>query len=295
MNIHHLELFYYVAKHGGISEAVRNIPYGIQQPAVSGQVIQLEEYLGVTLFQRRPFALTPEGEELYAFIQPFFSNLDNLADKLKGGVEHHIRIGASEALLREHIPDLVTNVRRKFPRLKVSLRESNQPQLKVWLEQGELDILIGLIPDGLAPTIHAHLLAKLSVVLLVPKGSRIKSASELWQRDKIEEPLICLPANEIICRHFQAALERLNVDWFPSIEVTSLGLVEAYVEKGFGIGLSIRQPGESFSNKVRVIELPEVEELNAGILHRGEPTELVQSFMNETLERMRRFEAGELK
>jgi DNA-binding transcriptional LysR family regulator len=165
----------------------------------------------------------------------------------------------------------------------------------VWLEQGELDILIGLIPDGLAPTIHAHLLAKLSVVLLVPKGSRIKSASELWQRDKIEEPLICLPANEIICRHFQAALERLNVDWFPSIEVTSLGLVEAYVEKGFGIGLSIRQPGESFSNKVRVIELPEVEELNAGILHRGEPTELVQSFMNETLERMRRFEAGELK
>jgi len=58
MNVHHLELFYYVAKHGGISEAVRNIPYGIQQPAVSGQIIQLEEYLGVTLFQRRPFVLT---------------------------------------------------------------------------------------------------------------------------------------------------------------------------------------------------------------------------------------------
>ena len=33
MNIHHLELFYYVAKFGGISEAVRNMPYGIQQPA----------------------------------------------------------------------------------------------------------------------------------------------------------------------------------------------------------------------------------------------------------------------
>ena len=48
MNIHHLELFYYVARHGGISEAVRNMPYGIQQPAISGQVIQLEEFLGVT-------------------------------------------------------------------------------------------------------------------------------------------------------------------------------------------------------------------------------------------------------
>ena len=37
MNVHHLELFYYVARHGGISQAVRHIPYGIQQPAVSGQ------------------------------------------------------------------------------------------------------------------------------------------------------------------------------------------------------------------------------------------------------------------
>src|ERR1039458_6525254 len=61
MNVHHLELFYYVARHGGIMPAVRNIPYGIQQPAVSAQVAQLEEFLGVTLFQRRPFSLTPPG------------------------------------------------------------------------------------------------------------------------------------------------------------------------------------------------------------------------------------------
>ena len=66
-------------------EGVRNIPYGIQQPAVSGQVAQLEQFLGVTLFQRRPFALTAEGEKLYKFIQPFFSNLDKVATELQGG------------------------------------------------------------------------------------------------------------------------------------------------------------------------------------------------------------------
>ena len=37
MNVHHLELFYYVARHGGISRALQYMPYGIQQPAVSGQ------------------------------------------------------------------------------------------------------------------------------------------------------------------------------------------------------------------------------------------------------------------
>jgi hypothetical protein len=59
---------------------VRSIPYGIQQPAVSGQIIQLEEFLGVTLFQRRPFSLTPQGKELYEFIKPFFENL-TMAEK----------------------------------------------------------------------------------------------------------------------------------------------------------------------------------------------------------------------
>src|SRR2546421_12688001 len=59
MNIHHLELFYFVAKHGGIAAAVRSIPYGMQQPAVSGQIAKLEESLGTKLFQRRPFALSP--------------------------------------------------------------------------------------------------------------------------------------------------------------------------------------------------------------------------------------------
>ncbi|WP_193352232.1 LysR family transcriptional regulator [Chthoniobacter flavus] len=71
MNVHHLEIFYYVARHGGISEAVRNFPYGIQQPAVSAQILQLEQSLGTRLFQRRPFQLTPAGEQLYAFIRPF--------------------------------------------------------------------------------------------------------------------------------------------------------------------------------------------------------------------------------
>src|SRR5208337_5388649 len=115
MNIHHLELFYYVARHGGISEAVRNMPYGIQQPAVSGQIAQLEEHLGVTLFQRRPFSLTAQGHRLFDFIQPFFSNLDTIESELQGGHGHSLRIGGSTIVLREYIPDLAQKLRKKFP------------------------------------------------------------------------------------------------------------------------------------------------------------------------------------
>ena len=75
MNIHHLELFYYVAKHGGIAAAVRNMPYGIQQPAVSGQIARLEEALGAKLFNRRPFSLLPAGVELFELVKPCYTTM----------------------------------------------------------------------------------------------------------------------------------------------------------------------------------------------------------------------------
>ena len=43
INLHYLELFYYLACHRGISETARKMPYGIQQSALSRQLIQLEE------------------------------------------------------------------------------------------------------------------------------------------------------------------------------------------------------------------------------------------------------------
>src|SRR5438034_1663492 len=142
MNIHHLELFYYVARHGGISEAVRNIPYGIQQPAVSAQIIQLEESLGVTLFNRRPSSLTAGGEKLFCFIRPFFDGLESLADELRGGGAQQVRFGASGTVLRDHLPELAQHVRKKFPNLKLTLREGHQPQLEAWLQKQELDLAV---------------------------------------------------------------------------------------------------------------------------------------------------------
>src|SRR5690242_7111702 len=206
MNIHHLELFYYVARHGGIMEAVRNIPYGIQQPAVSGQVAQLEEYLGVTLFQRRPFVLTPPGEKLFRFIQPFFSNLETVASELQGGKARQIRIGASTIVLRDHLPELFQKVRKKFPNLKIALREGYQIELENLLQREELDLAVTLIEKKSGAGIHSAPLLELPLALLVEKSSKVTSAEQLWKRDKIEEALICLPSAEAVCKSFQAGL-----------------------------------------------------------------------------------------
>ncbi len=290
MNIHHLELFYYVARHGGITEAVRNIPYGIQQPAVSGQVAQLEEYLGVVLFQRRPFALTPAGDKLFKFISPFFSNLDQIASELQGGEARHIRIGASTIVLRDHLPEFFRSIRQRYPKLRISLREGYPTELENLVQREELDLAITLIERKSAPGIHNAPLLELPLVLLVEKTNPLATVAELWQRDRIDEPLICLPPAETICKNFQQGLSRLGVDWFPSLEVSSVEMIETYVASGFGIGLSVLIPKAERAPNVRALPLPKDDfaPVVIGALWRGKMSAFLQAFLAELQLRAKR-------
>ncbi len=277
MNVHPLELFYYVARHGGISEAVRNMPYGIQQPAISGQVIQLEEFLGVTLFHRRPFALTPPGNELYDFIKPFFDNLTPMAEKLRGGVSQHLRIAAAETVLRNFLPEVLQELRQKFPKLKVTLREGYHPQVVTWLLQQEIDLSLGLLGGKPPVGVNAIPLFKLPLVLLVPKASRLKSVEELWQQDRIEEALITVPSNEPIRRAFQDGLAKRKVDWFSGIEVSSVEMVQTYVANGYGFGVTVHLPNLKLHPKVMPLFLEGFDEVTFGILWQGQRTSVLEA------------------
>lgn len=281
MNVHHLELFYYVARFGGISEAVRNMPYGIQQPAISAQISQLEEYLGVTLFQRRPFALSAQGQDLFHFVSPFFGNLQGVADRLRGGIAHHVRIGASEIVLRDHLPSVLECLKAKLPDLRVSLRNGYQPELEAWLLNNELDIAITIIDHKCPAGLQAERLLTMPMVFLVEKSSKIKTAADLWKRDHLTETLISLPANELMVRVFFQKLRQMAVDWFIGMEVSSLALVESYVANGYGIGLSVAAPGQKLSPKIRVIPLDDFPPLNLAVFWRGTLTPVLQVCVEE--------------
>jgi DNA-binding transcriptional LysR family regulator len=293
MNIHHLELFYYVARHGGIMPAVHNIPYGIQQPAVSSQIAQLEEFLGATLFHRRPFALTAAGQELYDYVRPFFDNLEVVAGKIRGGVSQHLRIAASETVLREYLPAMLQELRKPFPKLKVTLREGYHPEIITWLQQREIDVSLGLIGNKPPPGVNALPLFKLPLVLLIPKTAKLKSAPELWERDPIEESLITVPSNEFITRAFQAGLSKLGVDWFSRIEVSSVELVQTYVANGYGIGITVNPPRMKLHPQVRVLSLDGFEPVRFGALWQGGKNPLLDAFLKIVSATARRLMAGE--
>jgi DNA-binding transcriptional LysR family regulator len=276
LNIHHVELFYYVARHGGISRAVRNMPYGIQQPAVSSQIRLLEEDLGVKLFERAPFKLTPAGEELYAFARPFFENLHVTAGRLRQASAPHLRIGSSELVLRDYLPEVIEQLRGDEPRLRLGLRSGLQADMERWLLEREIDLAIVSLEKKPASRLRCERLLAVPLVLQVHRRSKIKSAEALWAQNPVEEPLICLPATEVITKIFRQELERRNVDWPPSIEASSMGLVTRYVANGYGVGVSV-EASETIKHKdVRTLPLEGFEALEIVLLTNGEPAPMVQ-------------------
>jgi DNA-binding transcriptional LysR family regulator len=298
LNIHHLELFYYVARHGGIMEAVRNMPYGIQQPAVSGQILQLEADLGLKLFNRRPFELTSAGKELYEFVRPFFANVEVVGERLRGGVTQTIRMAAPTAVLRDHLPDVLQRVRTQFPRLKLILRDAHQPLVEQWLERHEIDFAITVLEGRPPAGLDSEPLLQLQGSFLVPKGSRFEDAAQVLDslarggqgegdRPSAADPLITLPENEALPRLFRELLAKRDLEWPPAIEVTSLELIEIYAASGFGIGLAFALPGRKPHPKLRSLPIPDLQAVPIGAIWRGKLSPLLQHLLEAFRERAR--------
>ncbi|MDF1815228.1 MAG: LysR family transcriptional regulator [Verrucomicrobiales bacterium] len=286
MNPHHLELFYFVAKFRGITEAVRKMPYGIQQPAVSGQILQLEDHLGVKLFRRRPFALTPAGEELFEFIEPFFSKLEYMARRLSGEESQHLRLAASASALTHHLPNVLQKLRDEHPNLRLTLKELTASEVESVLVKQEADVAIAVLHRKAAAGIKSIKLLELPLALLAPASCPVEKFKDIAKKSiggHIQEPLVSLPGHEAVERVFQTGLAGQNMTWEPTMEVSDLALIQKYVEKGFGFGISVDIPGVSWPDSVKQIKLPKgFPKLSLGALYSGELKPVAKRFVDLT-------------
>lgn len=271
-NIHHLELFFYVAKAGGITAALPLIPYGIQQPAVSLQMTQLEDAIGSRLFQRKPFSLTATGRQIYEFIAPFFGGLPQLAATVHGAVVQHLRLAATANVMRDHFPMLLRELQRLIPGLRLTLRDAPLDGASRLLREHEVDLALALHEEDAAPGLRSVPLLSLPMVLLVkgepPRGG---VAAILRAATGGGMPLIAPPAEDILTRRFQSELRARQIQWDVRIEAPGLDLVEAYVAEGFGVGLGLAVPGREGSPGVRTLPL------------KGFPKLTYSAFWNERL------------
>ncbi len=284
-NLHHLELFHHVAKSGGITAACRGMGYGIQQPAVSAQIAQLESDLGVRLFQRRPFKLTPSGRELSEFLAPFFSRLPEVAGRISGKASKSLRLAAPTTAVRVHLPEIIKKIRALQPDLELSLVDAAQQTTFRMIEDEEVDLAVAELEGKPPAATRCEVLARLPLVILLPEGlawPKGPKGSKGGLKALVQQgPLIRPPAATAVTRLFRKGLARYGFDWPASIEVSTTDLVNAYVAHGFGCGLSLSVPGVPFPKGVQVVPLKGFPKLVIAALWRGRLQPLAETFLNE--------------
>ena len=289
-NLHHLELFYHVARAGGITAAVRSMPYGIQQPAVSGQISQLESELGVRLFQRRPFKLTPAGRDLYEFAAPFFGGLLEVAERVTGTAAKHLRLAAPTTVIRDYLPDVLESVRRVQPELELSLQDVAQKEALELLEREEVDLVVSEM-DGSPPSgTRSEVFLSLPLVLLLPPGMKVPKTGLKSLSGK--HPLIRPCNDSALARLFSKGMTRRKLNWPARIELGSIELINAYVARGFGIGVSAHIPGVKLPKGVTPMPLKGFPELKVVGVWRGKPGALASAVLDGLRQRAEEMKQG---
>lgn len=110
---------------------------------------------------------------------------------------------------------------------------------------------------------------------------KLTRAEELWKRDKIEGTLVSFPRTDPVHAYFQRGLERLGVEWFCGIEVTSGRLIEHYVANGYGIGLAVAVPGFKAPSQLRALPLAQFSPVVVGVAWSGKLSNIARQLMAE--------------
>lgn len=145
MDLDRLRTFALAAEELNFTQTARLLH--LSQPAVSQQIRELEETLGVSLFERRGrgLALTPAGERLKPMASAMLKEAERLKEALgefRGVPQGVLRIGAGTTLGIYLLPHALGRFSRDFPAIRPSLRITEAEALVRALRDGELDLAL---------------------------------------------------------------------------------------------------------------------------------------------------------
>lgn len=142
MEIHHLKTFAAVAREGSITRASERL--FLSQPAVSAHVKAMEDYLGLTLFERtaRGMSLTSNGQRILAKAERTLNIHRELLDEanhIKGRLTGRLRIGVGGQSNNDAIGRLVRRFSEHHPEVEVSLEHGSSSGTLAGIRNGLLD------------------------------------------------------------------------------------------------------------------------------------------------------------
>lgn len=236
-----IKYFLAVAQEMSFSKAAESLY--VSQPAVSRQVAQLEQELGVPLFIRtnQEIFLTEAGQEFQRFFSESQRSFQELVERMRsnsGTVRGALNIGCTEGWdLSSFFPQLSASLADSHPNLTLNLSGFNHDQILHALERGDVDVVItneSLLKGR--ERISSLPLTRRRGVLLFSAHHRLVDKPGLALEDFKNEPFYVTAPPSMR----EATIELLSLcadaDFMPNIEyVPTLSAVYMKLSSGRGV------------------------------------------------------------
>lgn len=212
------------------------------QPGVSKQIRQLEDELGVEIFERngkRFTGITVAGAAVIQAARRVLLEIDNLkrtADEERDESAGTLTVATTHTQARYVLPRVVAEFTRRFPKVKLSIREGDPHQVTETVLRGEADI--GIATESLAKAAGLVTLPAYSwnhMVIAPLDHPLLKTALSLKSLAKY--PLITYDPAFSGRSRIDEAFKRAG--FAPTIALTAVDsdVIKTYVGLGLGVGI----------------------------------------------------------
>lgn len=259
VNLELYKVFYTVARCGSLTRAAQELY--ISQPAVSQSIKQLENQLGVSLFNRthRGMELSAAGGKLiFKKVEEAINLLENAEgaiSELRNTATGAIRIGATDSIFSHVLADKIAAYNEAYPAVKLELISSTSPDTLEKLKEGRCDVAFVNLPVEDGGVKFVNTVTHLSDVFVGGKKYEGLKGKVIPLKRLQEFPLLMIEENTIARRALSGFTQTLGIDLRPDIEVANWDLMIKLAIKGTGIGCV---PSEYCTEQLESGELFEV-------------------------------------
>jgi len=233
-----LSVFEAVARNLSFSRAAQELH--LSQPAVSMQIKQLEENVGISLFEQlgKKVFLTEAGRELYHYSRVIAQQLgeaEAVLSELKGLKRGKLKISVASTA-NYFAPQLLATFSQRFPTVTVSLDVTNRQALLQQLANNEMDMAVmGQPPDGL--DLVAESFMDNPLVVIAPVNHPLVRKKSIPLERMQEETFLMREEGSgtriAMERYFEAHGVRINT----GMEMSSTEAIKQAVQAGLGLGV----------------------------------------------------------
>lgn len=256
LTLRQLKVFESVARHLNYTRAAEEL--FLTQPAVSMQVKQLEESLGVALFEQlgKRIHLTEAGQEVLGYARTVTQQLDELEsilNRIKGLSGGRLRISVATTA-NYFIPTLLGTFSRRYPEVTVSLDVTNREALLRQLSENTVDLVImGQPPSGL--DVEAEAFMENPLVVVAPPGHALARQKKIPLKRLQEEVFLVREPGSGTRSAMERFFAEREIHLKTGMEVGSNEAIKQSVQAGLGLGLLSRATIEQELELKRLVVL----------------------------------------